>query len=234
MGLQARTIVARLADGALGGAVLFAGLVLATVVVVRIAWVLAYNRIDRLLDRARRRPAAPPLGHALVVSWCGMRGLVTLATALALPADFPGRDLIQLSALAVVLGTLVLQGLTLEPLIRRLRLGPDRSFDGDVAAARLLLLEAGLASLEGRAGDVAERLRADYRAADAATRHGRHPHEDGDAPLRLKAVKAQRNRLAELRRHGEIEDDVFHTLEQELDWAELAASPPARWEVVEG
>src|SRR5213082_1476798 len=125
MGLQARPILNRLSRESLVRALLVSGAVLATVIVVRIAYVMAYSTIARLKNRwfgvALTPGTAPPtVAGGLLVSWCGMRGLVTLATAFALPPGFPGRDLIVLSAFCVVLGTLVIQGFTLRPLLDRL------------------------------------------------------------------------------------------------------------------
>ena len=94
--------------------------VLAVVIVVRIAWVMIGTLIPRLF---RRRDASPSTTtrEALLISWCGMRGLVTLATAFALPSGFPHRDVIVLSAFIVVLGSLIIQGLTVGLLIKLLR-----------------------------------------------------------------------------------------------------------------
>src|SRR5207237_9673616 len=80
---------------------------------------------------------------------CVMRGLVTLATAFALPAQFPGRDLIVLCAFCVVLGTLVIQGLTLRPLLRLLRLQDDGAVEREISRARIAVMQAGLDSLGG-------------------------------------------------------------------------------------
>src|SRR5262249_51449091 len=135
MGLQARPILERLAGDGLGQALLFAGAVLATVILVRLAWVLGAGAVVRsYMSRGGSEPDADTLGFRddVVIGWCGVRGLVTLATAFALPLDFPGRDPIVLAAFSVVLGTLVLQGLTLKPLLRMLRLGSDGSVEKEV------------------------------------------------------------------------------------------------------
>src|SRR4051794_1269146 len=87
----------------------------------------------------------------LVISWCGMRGIVTLAAALALPAGFPERDLITVTSFCVVLGTLVLQGLTLRPLLSRLALPHDASVDVEVALARAETARAALDALAAAA-----------------------------------------------------------------------------------
>src|SRR5205823_7256866 len=109
--------------------VLFAVAVLGTVILVRIAWVMLYNSLNRIkiayLGYGPIRPLMRPTARGgLIISWSGMRGIVTLAAAFAIPetlpggAPFPFRDLILLCAFTVVLGTLVLQGLTMKPLIR--------------------------------------------------------------------------------------------------------------------
>jgi CPA1 family monovalent cation:H+ antiporter len=235
MGLQARAIITRLDPGQIGQALGFAGLVLGIVVAVRVAWVLAYNRLVSFVFRVRGRPDRPSLAQGLVVAWCGMRGLVTLATALALPETFPARDLIVLSALAVVLGTLVGQGLTLGPLIRLLRFMPDDEFDRQLSSTRVALLDAAIASLGERTGEPAARLRDAYHLERAVAAAGRHPRAVTESDhLRRHSLIAKRGKLAELRRSGQIDDDVFHVIEQELDWAELAAWPPDQFELEEG
>jgi CPA1 family monovalent cation:H+ antiporter len=233
IGLQAREIVLRLRASERWEALSFGLVVLAVVIGIRVAWVLGHHRVALLL--ARRRGETLPAGfrHALLVSWCGMRGLVTLAIALALPTRFPSRDLIVLAAFTVVLGTLVVQGLTIGPLIRRLRLAPDDSFGRELMAARETLLASAVASLADSGDPSSARVRSDYELERAANAQG-GPHASRMVQPRLASLLAQRVRLAELRREGAIDDDVFHALEQELDFAELAASPPGRLEIVEG
>ncbi|MFM9426437.1 Na+/H+ antiporter [Variovorax sp. GrIS 2.14] len=235
VGLQARGIVERLPAKELWPAMAFAGAVLLVVVVVRIVWVMFYNRVLHFFSIKQGARKVPTLAQGMLTSWCGMRGLVTLATALALPQHFPQRDLIVLSALAVVLGTLVLQGLTLAPLIRLLRFARDESFDHELIAGRIALIDAGKASVENERGDAAEALRETLKADREAIDAGKHPREAAKIDdLTRRSIAAQRARLADLRRSGEMEEDVFHTLEEELDWAELAASPPSSFELVEG
>jgi hypothetical protein len=164
-----------------------------------------------------------------LVSWCGMRGLVTLATALALPGEFPGRDLIVLSAFTVVLGTLILQGFTIRPLIALLRIDADASLDEDVSRARNAMLDAALATLAGSPGAGAAAVRAEYGATRAASVDRSRPMTDYDH-LRLQAIAAERRLLIEWRGQGRIQDDAFHLLEDELDRAELhAASFGTTW-----
>ncbi|CAN7606657.1 cation:proton antiporter [Mesorhizobium sp. LjNodule214] len=234
MGLQARSIVSRLAGEGQGQAFVFAAAVLAVVIVSRLVWVMSYGVIIRWLARfgsAERRREAPTVRGGLLIGWCGMRGLVTLVAAFALPADFPGRDPIVLAAFAVVLGTLVLQGMTLKPLLRLLSLDPDSTVDREVAQARVAIMQAALDILSGKTSSAAAAVREQYAAqraiaenpedAQAATEHDR---------LRLYAIKSQRDALEELRRDGTIGDEAYHRLEEEIDWSELAASPAGRFQ----
>ena len=143
---------------------LVAAAVLATVIAVRIVWHMSFNATIRWRDRRYgfhppRPMLQPTVGSGLVISWAGMRGIVTLAAALALPAGFPARDLIVLTAFLVVLGTLLIQGLTLKALLRALNL-----HDGDPVAreehvARQRMLEAAYAQLHRRGSHAVELVR---------------------------------------------------------------------------
>ena len=155
IGLQIRPILASLDPAARGSYAAVAAAVLVTVIVVRIAWHMSFNAVIRWRDRRvgfhpPRPMLRPTVGSGLVISWSGMRGIVTLAAALALPADFPFRDLVVLTAFSVVLGTLVIQGLTLKPLLLALDLRDDDPVGHEVGIARERALGAALAELEGR------------------------------------------------------------------------------------
>lgn len=240
MGLQARSIVTKLQGDELRHALGFAAAVLAIVVVLRIGWVMTYGVLLRWLVKRGAHQKAPSPRLGVLVSWCGMRGLVTLATALALPDDFPARDVIVLSAFAVVLGTLIVQGLTMRPLIGWLDIAPDSSMDDELRRVRQALLREALTTLEGRTGDAAEALRIDFTqalarsSADEGTRGGGASPAGTPAPsaapepttLRLDAIRAQRRLLLAWREEERLEDDVFHRLESELDWAEIDAGAP--------
>ena len=130
IGLQIRPILDSLEAADRGRYLVVAGAVLVTVIVVRLAWHMSFNAVVRWRDRRfgfnpPRPMLRPTVGSGLVISWAGMRGIVSLAAALALPPAFPYRDLIVLTAFSVVLGTLVIQGLTLKPLLRALDLHDD-------------------------------------------------------------------------------------------------------------
>ncbi|WP_192177792.1 cation:proton antiporter [Mesorhizobium amorphae] len=234
MGLQARSIVERLAGQGQAEAFVFAAAVLAVVIVSRLVWVLGCGVILRWFARfgdAERRAEAPSLRGGVLIGWCGMRGLVTLVAAFALPQDFPSRDPIVLAAFTVVLGTLVLQGMSLKPLLRWLDLDPDETIDREVAQARVAIMQAALDVLSRKTSNAAAAVREQYTAqrtiaenpedAEAATEYDR---------LRLYAIKSQRDALEELRRDGTIGDEAYHRLEEEIDWSELAASPAGRFQ----
>jgi CPA1 family monovalent cation:H+ antiporter len=227
MGLQARLIVSQLPAEDLRHALAFAGIVLAVVIGVRFAWVMSYGVTLRAFRNFfERRVLGSPVPSAAIgvlVSWCGMRGLVTLATAFALPQDFPGRNMIVLSAFTVVLGTLVLQGFTIRPLIALLRIAPDTSLDRDVAEARRAMLDAAMAELARHSGASADAVRAEYAAARTATVGAARPETEFDE-LRLQGLAVERKLLIEWRWKGRILDDVYHLLEDELDRAELHAA----------
>jgi Na+/H+ antiporter len=227
MGLQARTILSQLQGDALRHALAFAGIVLAVVIGVRFLWVMTYGMTVRyfrsFLERRILAGSVPPARIGVLVSWCGMRGLVTLATAFALPPEFPGRNLIVLSAFTVVLGTLIVQGFTIRPLIALLRIAPDDSLDNEVTEARRAMLDAALQALAAYSGETAEAVRGEYNAARAAGADSSHRATAYDS-LRVLAVAAERRVLVEWRRKGRIYDDAYHLLEEELDRAELHAA----------
>ncbi len=204
--------------------------VLATVILVRMVWVMGYNAVARGHHRTRgeaetgKQGLAPTIKGGLIISWCGMRGIVTLAAGYALPADFPYRDLILVCAFTVVVGTLLVQGLTLPALLKYLALQDDRPVERELAIARKAALEAALASIDGEPSSVADAIRREY--------HDMLDQADGDArldtahnELRRGAVAAARTVALDLRRRGIIGDDAFHRLEEELDWLELSAAP---------
>ncbi|MBP2302216.1 cation:proton antiporter [Azospirillum picis] len=204
-------------------------IVLAVVVAARLLWAMAYTLTQRGGHAGLPAPpgAAEPLTvkGGLVIGWSGMRGIVTLAAALALPADFPGRDFIQLTAFVVVLGTLVVQGLTLRPLLVLLRLPEDNTVETELSLARAAALKAAMAVLDGDDTPAADRLRLEYRDALVKARKGRNPSESADNRLRRSAVPASRRAIADLRRSGAIGDDAYRRVEEELDWLELSSGP---------
>jgi NhaP-type Na+/H+ or K+/H+ antiporter len=223
MGLQARDILKQLQGDALMHALSFAGIVLGIVIGVRLAYVMAYGfvlRAFRHVFEPMLHSKVPTASIGVLVSWCGMRGLVTLATALALPQEFPSRDVIVLSAFIVVLGTLILQGFTIRPLIALLHIAPDASLDEDVSRTRNAMLDAALQELADATGEGAAALRAEFGAVREGNVGRAQPDTEYDS-VRRRAIAAERRLLADWRRRGRIQDDAYHLLEDELDRAEL-------------
>jgi CPA1 family monovalent cation:H+ antiporter len=231
IGLQIRPIVESLEAADRGRYLVVAGAVLLTVIVVRLVWHMSFNGVIRW--RHRRfgfRPPRPMLrpsvGSGLTISWAGMRGIVSLAAALALPSAFPFRDLIVLTAFSVVLGTLAIQGLTLEPLLRALDLHDDDPVGREVRAARERALGAGLASLARDESAIADAVREEFTAhlaAERATGDAGDPTRSAHSELHREALRAAREAVLAMRASDEIGDDAFHQIEEELDWLEMAA-----------
>jgi CPA1 family monovalent cation:H+ antiporter len=179
------------------------------------------------LEPAASRPGA---GSGIVLSWAGMRGIVSLAAALALPdmiasgAPFPYRGLVLFLAFTVILGTLVLQGLTLPPLINALGVC-GVSNDEEKLEARRFTLEAALMRLDELAGqedlpsDGLAHLRQRYEHALRVL--DERDVDVGDIHthrrLQLELMEAERRVLLEMRHHGAVSAEIFRELERSLD-----------------
>jgi CPA1 family monovalent cation:H+ antiporter len=228
IGLQIRPILVELAPQAREQYLLVAAAVLATVIGVRVAWHMAFNATLRWRDRRfgfhpPRPMLRPTVGSGLVISWAGMRGIVTLAAALALPLGFPSRDLIVLTAFLVVLGTLLIQGLTLKVLLRALKLHDGDPVAGEERLARQRMLEAVYAELPADRSAVVNLVRKEMKIWLGRLRHSSGEHAAFGAEYDTEyrnALRAARTALLAMRRSGEIGDDAFHTLENDLDWME--------------
>ncbi len=226
MGMQARRIVGGMAGSHLRDALLFAGLVVLIVIVARIVLAVGFNVVMRWRWRRRGEPVRATVQQAVLASWSGMRGLVTLATAFALPAGFPQRDVVVLAAFAVVIATLVIQGMTLAPLIRLL--GLDRSSDGEgeLTIVRAEIAGAALSSIDEEHDAVAAPLRATFEIEHRAFKDsaGMAALERYRA-LALIAIAAQRAALERIRAAHRINADEYNRLLEEIDWRELTALP---------
>lgn len=208
----------------------------AAMVLARFAWIVPTTYLSRfLLPSLRRRDPYPPLAVPLVMGWAGMRGVVSLAVALSLPIDFPGRDMLLPITLAVVLVSILLQGTTLGPLIRSLHLrgfALDAPSVLDEAAARAHLAEAALAQIRSATIEAdgtqrhprlleqfAHRAAMATRLAERAEDH--LPHRRLHFSLVLAANQAARDDLLGLHRDARVDDEVLRLLEAELDLEEL-------------
>jgi Na+/H+ antiporter len=234
VGFQLKAILERIDTPTLLEYIGVAAAVLVAAVGARIAYVTGAVGLG-ILRHARDELSGR---GAVLVGWCGMRGIVTLAAALALPTEhagaggFPYRDLIIFISFSVVLGTLVVQGMTLRPLLSWLRLEDDGSVEREVRFARVETLRAANSALDALPpGEVAEVLRRRYALLLARTEAvargpgGAAPqHAQGaasDAAIVRAATAAERQSLIALRSAGTIGDEAFQRIEQELDLEEL-------------
>lgn len=233
VGFQLKSIVGRLdRDTLISYGWIAAAICLATIVA-RIVWVTGAAKYSRWRCRPRSDGTPGPMDAvalsapaAMVVGWCGMRGTVTLAAALALPTAFPYRDLILFIAFAVVLGTLVVQGVTLRPLLSYLQLDDDGSVEREVLLARVETRRAALAAIaEGEGAEAAALVRRRYelllRRAETELASGDAGGAHDDAHLVRAANIAQRQALTTLRADATIGDAAFQRVEQELDVEEV-------------
>jgi CPA1 family monovalent cation:H+ antiporter len=231
IGLQLNQVLSRLEGH---GAWELAGLALAVslaLIVSRFVWVFPATYAARLIPAVRRNDPSPPWQQVFVISWSGMRGVVSLAAAIALPSDFPQRDLIVFLAFCAILATLVAQGTTLEWIIKRLGLqqrAPDGGVDPHLAEARHVAAQAMLRAVERHAEDVLEGpvaadLVPEFR--DRA-RHIARVHEGGGAAaaeraarlaIRLNAMREARDALVRRHDEGAMSDEVLVTVMTELD-----------------
>ena len=241
VGLQVRTVVQALGNWSAGRLAAYAAAVCGIVIGIRIVWFFTMPYLIRLLDRRpQQRLRRVGAKARLVVAWSGMRGAVSLAAALAIPlrthsgAPFPGRDLVIFLTFAVIFATLVLQGLTLPLLIRKLRITQDGTEDREELTARLRATKAALAQInelereEWTRDDTVERMRGayEYRKRRLAARAGKI-EDDGyeDRSLAYQqmiqiVLAAQRRELVQMRNNREISDQTMARIIQELDLEE--------------
>ncbi len=238
IGLQLPIVLDRLDGTATGGLLLDAALVALAVMGVRLAWLWTVPWLYRRISLAFRGRYVRPTWPAItIVGWTGMRGGVSLAAALALPLQtdagtpFPGRDEIVFCAFVTILATLLLQGLSLPWLIRRLRVRDDGAEEIEEVEARIRAAEAALERIDELArehwvrADTAERLRGlyDYRRRrfvtrlDGADGDGLEERSRAYGRLRRELLEAERQAVVDLRRQGRISDEVMHRVERDLD-----------------
>ncbi len=239
IGLQLRTIAGGLHHAlSLIGPALALGVLL---IVVRLLWTYPSAVLPRLIPAVRRYDPMPPLSSLVVIAWTGMRGIVSLAAALALPYrdahgnPFPDRDAIVFITFIAIFVTLVGQGLTLGPVLRLFRVREESDGERREIEVRIAALKSGLKRLEKleseAAGDeqrrILERLRTEY--TDRIAHLGAHGTSDGggedpasafDHRAQSEAVAAERREILHLRDEGRIPDEIFRRIQYDLDLAE--------------
>ena len=240
IGLSLRGVLQRLGGSWEAMAALFpaACAIVAAVVLTRFVWIFPAVYLTHALSvLMHRRIPYPPLAVPIVMSWAGMRGVVSLAAALALPETFPGHDFILAMTFTVILVTVLAQGATLAPLIRVLGLNkipPGQSNTLPEAEARARMTVAQLAEVEKQSAtedgtqrhprlveQYSYRVRASARFSEAA---GSLISDKRDHfTVVLAAIAAGRTEVLRLHRAGSIHDAVLHALEHELDLEEMSA-----------
>jgi Na+/H+ antiporter len=237
IGLQLDTLREAIPADQLGALTVNGLLVCATAIAVRMVWVPVSAWVPRLLSRSlRARDPMPPWPNLLILGWCGMRGIVSLAAAMALPlttaagTPFPFRAEIILMAFMVILVTLVLQGLSFPALIRILNLADDKSIEYEerqarerAATAALTLLDA-MTDEDWTVPDHVEQLRIHYSRrlqrnvnSEAPDTEGMKEVTEAFRRLRHETLTAERLAVINLRNEDVISDEVLHHLEHELD-----------------
>ncbi|HEX2894515.1 MAG TPA: cation:proton antiporter [Marmoricola sp.] len=229
IGLQARSIIRDAGRDDLGvwRIALICGLTLLAVIVLRLAWVFAarYALVRPGPDESGR---VPPWTYTFLLGWAGMRGVVTLAAAFAIPVDMPHREVLLLVAFTVTAGTLFLQGLSLPWVARRLRVPPPDAGADALARANLLhqASQAGLARLEELQEedphDVGETLRdrvrrRDYAAWERVNASGQETPSEIYARRRRLMIDAERRRVLEIRSTGTVPHEVVAEVLAMLD-----------------
>jgi CPA1 family monovalent cation:H+ antiporter len=255
IGLQLKSVIEGVSDYSVGTLMWYAAAVSLATILTRLIWVYPMSRISRLVTRwiTGRAEPYPSWAGVTVIGWTGMRGIVSLAAALALTdtlkdgSIFPLRDLTILLTFAVIFATLVLQSLTLPPLIRAFGESVSKEGEHEELIARLMTANAAierLGAISDQAtgtpvADSAGRIRTAYmnrvdHATSALTGTGLHNQPESattfdiiadgrstpDDSIRLQAIAAERNALIELRDKGEISEEAFRRIERDLDLEE--------------
>jgi len=242
IGLQLPGVIEGLHDHPWRELLLTAGAIGLVVILTRLLWVFPGAYLPRWISaRVRAREPLPPLNQVAVIGWSGMRGVVSLAAALAVPRvlpsgqEFPERDLILLFTFAVILMTLVGQGLSLPWLIRRLRISGDHGEESMERDARRAAAAAALT----RVNEFAKQQTLSEEAThDVASAYHERLHHLGDeladalgwSPIRQRSIEsrrlrrealaAERSHLIALHRQHRVSKELLHKLERELDLEE--------------
>ncbi len=232
VGLQLHGIVDALSGTPMSTLVGYSLAVSATVIVTRIALLPVFTYVPRWAFRTiREHDPYPPWQAPIIISWAGIRGAVSLVAALALPTDFPQRDLIVFLTFGVIVATLVFQGLTLPTLIRVLDVSDDGGAEREEAKARIRTAEAALARLEELLEEgavnpkTAERLRGSLGFRRDRFRARFDDGDDGAIEERSAAYQrvmrdllaAEHAALLALRNDGVIDDNVMQRVQRDLD-----------------
>jgi len=243
IGLQLPFVMAGIREYSLRQLLLYGGLFSALVIVLRLLWMYPGAMMAHLVRKKllHQNVQAPNARQTFIVGWTGMRGVVALAAAISLPeqladgSDFPYRNLIIFLTFSVILVTLVLQGLTLPPLIRALGLAGTQGRNKEEDEGRRAMIEAGLEFLRQQKesdreefADVYEEIEERYRHRLGALRGESEDGAEQDAAhvgryvqLTRELLKIERHTAVKLRNEGKLNDEVLRRIEHELDLGEM-------------
>jgi monovalent cation/hydrogen antiporter len=246
IGLELPVVVRSLPPDLIAQAPKLALLVLITITLVRFLWMFGSSYLPRLLSR-KLRHEMPPWQHTGLIAWTGMRGADSLAGALAIPfllpngQPFPGRNLILLLTFGVIFGTLLLQGLSLAPLIRWLKVVDDHVSEKEERLARLKANEAAMARLDEMKSsrhvhqDIIERLRAEY---SDRIRQLRNQSSDEESPpglfspdfekLAREVLETERQTVIQLRNEEQLDSQALRRIQRDIDLAEARLRRPSQ------
>ena len=250
IGLQLPFVLAGIHDYSMKTLILYGGMFSALVILLRLAWLFPGAFVANIIRRKifHQNEPRPPIKGIFIIGWTGMRGVVALAAALALPetlsngSPFPQRNLIIFLTFCVILVTLVVQGLSLPPLIRALGLAGQNTIAAEEHEARRIMLETALHKIKSlRQENETHHLTAAYDDAVAkykrrlAALTGQNYTEHGiDADdhaqiisLSIDLLRLERETAVRLRNEGRINDSVLRNLERELDLTETRLAHPA-------
>jgi CPA1 family monovalent cation:H+ antiporter len=247
IGLQLPQVVEALPPGMVTRVAQLAILFVLVIVLVRFVWMFGATYLPRVLSPTFRRKNRAPWRNTALIAWTGMRGADSLAGALAIPfvlpngQSFPGRDVILLLTFCVIFATLVLQGLSLTPLVHWLKVVDDHVTEKEERLARLKANEAAVARLEEIASSnrarprTIERLRSEY---EDRIRQLRSEAPDEESVSRLfsedfeelasEVLQTERNTLIQLRNEEAINDQALRRIQRDIDLAEARLQRPAR------
>jgi CPA1 family monovalent cation:H+ antiporter len=236
IGIQMSDVMEKLGRFHLSHLLLLGAIISAVAIAVRFLWVFPASCLPRWFSgNLHENGAAPQRRELMIISWCGMRGIVSLAAALALPTvlpngqPFPARELIIFLSFFVIAATLIGQGLTLAPLIRKLKLGEDWSMVEEQKHVRTAMSAAAIAAIDSHLANAkaplewADQLRseiADRVALAAPVGLQQTPKNELLLEVRRVAIKAERKELIRLWRENEISDEVMRHQEEILDYQE--------------
>jgi monovalent cation/hydrogen antiporter len=238
IGLQLPNIMEGIQDRSFETLFYYGAVVSIAVIVVRLIWVYPSTYIPRLLSKKIRREPEPDIRHVTIVAWSGMRGVVSLAAALALPLTiagteepFPNRDLIIFLTFSVIFSTLVFQGLTLRPLIRILGITTDDSEAREETQARLLLASSVIEHIEenyslGLTDEVLNQIKTKYEIRIQRIRKDQEQRRLDEGQInefhriQQELLDKERNVILTLHSQGKVSDEVMRKIEYELDLEE--------------